>query len=236
MNLRRIIDGSGADVQAPGIRRRSRARRSARRSGDEAADLLQIAAQGGECRLRSGKISGLQSLRQRAERLVDGAVLLRTGGCGLRALRVMMVTAMAAVRLLRVLLGVLLHRGVVLLRSLQVSRLQVFAQLRERLRRRIRGGLSRARDILRKGGEILLRLRQVSGLQILPQLLKLRFDLLEVRRRVLDVLVRLRVLTGRSSGGKQIAAQDSNDRHDGTPSENPDIKSGLRWAEAGSQE
>ncbi len=91
-----------------------------------------------------------------------------------------MMAAVMALRLLRVLLRVLLHRSVILLRSLQISRLQIFSQLREGLQRRTAAGLAGARNILRQRGVILLRLRQVAGLQILPQLLKLRLDLLEM--------------------------------------------------------
>jgi len=80
----------------------------------------------------------------------------------------MMVMAVMAARLCGDLLRVLLNRAVVLLRGLQISRLQVLAQLREGLQDRNAAGLARLRKVLRKGREILLRLGQIAGLQVLP--------------------------------------------------------------------
>lgn len=149
----------------------------------EASDLLEVAGQSGECRLRRGKISRLQILAERAKRGGNRSLLRRSG---LRAeslleiFSVMMVAAMMAMRLRRALLGVLLHGGVILLRRLKISRLQVFPELREGLQERVAAVLAGARNILRQRGVILLRLRQISGLQVLAELLKLGLELLKI--------------------------------------------------------
>lgn len=106
----------------------------------------------------------------------------------------MMVAAVMASHLRGDLLRVLLYRAVILLRGLQISRLQVLSQLGERLQDRIAAGLARVGNVLRKCGEVLLRLRQISGLQVLPQLLKFSFDLLKSGRSVLGGLSILRVV------------------------------------------
>ena len=108
-----------------------------------------------------------------------------------------MMAAVVPGHLRGLLLGVLLHIRVVLLGSLQIPRLQVLPQLRQSLQHRIRGSRAAVRQVLRQRGVILLRLRQVAGLQVLPKLLKLRLELLEIRRGssgALRILSALRIL------------------------------------------
>lgn len=103
--------------------------------------------------------------------------------------------------LLRSLLGILL-RGLldvreILLRRLQISRLQVLSQLVEGLdqwigaglagssgaRRAAAGraaGLAQTRNILGQGSKILLGLGQITGLQVLPELLEFAANLLKL--------------------------------------------------------
>lgn len=126
--------------------------------GQEPSDLLKVILQGRECRLRAGEVSGLQRLRELAERLVDGVLLgIRSRFVGI--LRAMMVVMMAMC-LRGALLRVLLHRGVVALRTLEVPSLQILPKLMEGWRDWIVRvlGIAQARHVLRDRRVILLRL------------------------------------------------------------------------------
>jgi hypothetical protein len=159
------------NAQIGSTRRGRSATRCAACSGNErrqeASDLLEIVLQGGKCGLRARKISGLQRLRELAERLIDRTRLRIRSGF-LRAFRAVMVVMMP-VCLRRILLRILLHVRVVALRRLQVPGLQVLPELIEGLHDRIRRvlRLRQAGETLRERCAVLLRLRQVSGLQVL---------------------------------------------------------------------
>lgn len=186
VRLRREVDGAAA---AAGARGRRCASAAAGGGGQIRKLLLKISLKRRVSLLRRVKTSGLQSLAEHSEILLQ-----RIGGLLTAAVVMMMVP----LRLARLLLDILLDGGEIGLCGGEVACLQILAKCLESFGKgdgwRVGGtrgsGHSRRgwlaiRKFLRECREIGLRLGQVSRLQVLAEFLELSLNLLKSSLRTL---------------------------------------------------